>query len=342
MTERTRREFFETAAGVVAGSAVAGATPAHAEKTPEKNAGGLPLRPLGKSGAKVSCLGLGGWHIGAIKDRKEAIKLMHAAIDEGVTFFDNAWDYHAGGSESVMGEALAQDKKRDQVFLMTKNCERDYEGSMRHLDESLKRLQTDHLDLWQFHEINYDNDPQWLLERGGLKAALEAKKAGKVKYIGFTGHKHPDIHLATLKLKFAWDAVQMPVNILDAHYRSFQTHVLPLARKLGVGVVGMKSMGGGAPEGTFLARGRTGLSAEQCIRYSLGTEISTLVAGIMNLDQLKANAALARDFKPLPPAEIKQLQATLKAEASDGRYELFKSTTQFDGPHHRKQHGFPV
>lgn len=342
MTERTRREFFETAAGVVAGSAVVGATPARAEKSAEKNASGIPLRPLGKSGAKVSCLGLGGWHIGAIKERKEAIKLMHAAIDEGVTFFDNAWDYHAGGSETVMGEALAQDNKRAQVFLMTKNCERDYEGSMRHLDESLKRLQTDHLDLWQFHEINYDNDPQWLLERGGLKAALEAKKAGKVKHIGFTGHKHPDIHLAALKLKFPWDAVQMPVNILDAHYRSFQTHVLPVARKMGVGVVGMKSMGGGAPEGTFLARGRTGLSAEQCIRYSLGTEISTLVVGIMNLEQLKANAALARNFTPLPPADIKQLQASLKAEASDGRYELFKSTSQFDGPHHRKQHGFPV
>lgn len=344
MTERTRREFFGAAVAVTAGSAVVGASPAQAVKPAgaQKNEGGIPLRALGKSGATVSCMGLGGWHVGAIKERKDAIKLMHAAIDEGITFFDNAWDYHSGGSETVMGEALAQDGKRDKVFLMTKNCERDYDGSMRNLEESLKRLKTDHIDLWQFHELNYDNDPQWLLDRGGLKAALEAKKAGKVRYLGFTGHKHPDIHLAALKLKFPWDAVQMPVNILDAQYRSFQAHVMPVAKRMGVGIVGMKSMGGGAPNGTFLDRGRTGLTAEQCVRYALGTDVSTLVVGILSIEQLKQNAALARDFKPLPAAEIKQLQEGLRAEASDGRYELFKSTTHFDGPHHRKQHGFPV
>ena len=333
---KTRRQFIESAVGVAAASATVSVVSAQ-----DKNVAGIPVRALGKSGVNVSMLGLGGWHVGAVPS-KDAIKLMHAAIDEGITFFDNAWDYHSGGSESVMGEALAQDSKRSKVFLMTKNCERDYEGSMRCLDESLKRLRTDHLDLWQFHEINYDNDPTWLLERGGLRAALEAKKAGKVRFIGFTGHKHPDLHLATLKLSFPWDSVQMPINIMDAQYRSFEKAVLPVAKRMGVGVIGMKSMGGGAPEGTFLARGRTGLSAEQCIRYSLGTEISTLVLGIMNVEQLKQNAAVARAFVPLPVAERNQILKRLRTEATDGRYELFKSTNLFDGPHHRKQHGLPV
>lgn len=334
-----RRKFVGTA--VVAGTTLWGAA-AHADKAPRTNPAGIPLRPLGKSGVPVSVMGLGGWHIGAIKEKTQAIELMHAALDEGLTFWDNAWDYHGGRSEELMGEALAAPGKRDQVFLMTKNCERDYAGSMQHLEDSLRRLRTDHIDLWQFHEINYDNDPQWLLERGGLKAALDAKKAGKVRFIGFTGHKHPDIHLAALRLKFPWDAVQMPINILDTHYRSFQKHVVPVARKQGVGVIGMKSLGGGAPEGNFLMRGRTGLTAEQCLRYALGVDVSTLVVGIMSLEQLKANAAVARDFSPLPPAERDTLLRQLRDEASDGRYELFKSTHLFDGAHHRKQHGFPV
>ena len=169
---------------------------------------------------------------------------MHAAIDEGLTFFDNCWDYHDGGSEEIMGRALA-DGRRDKVFLMTKNCERDYAGSMKCLDDSLRRLRTDRIDLWQFHEIIYDNDPDWVFEKGGLKAAIEARKAGKVRYIGFTGHKDPRIHLAMLAKPFEWDTCQMPVNVLDVHYRSFQKQVVPVCLKKKVGVIGMKGFGGG-------------------------------------------------------------------------------------------------
>ena len=339
MSDSSRRTFIEGVVGVAAAGVTV--TNAAQAQTSQANSAGIPLRALGKTGVRVSCLGLGGWHVGALP-RALAIKLMHAAIDEGVTFFDNAWDYHSGAAETVMGEALALDGKRDKVFLMSKNCERDYEGSLRCLDETLKRLRTDHLDLWQFHEINYDNDPRWLLERGGLRAALEAKKAGKVRFIGFTGHKHPDLHLATLKLNFPWDTVQMPVNVMDAQYRSFEKNVMPAAKRQGVGIIGMKSLGGGAPAGTFLARNRLGLSAEQCIRYSLTTDISTLVMGIMSLEQLKQNAAVARSFSPMSSQERGQLLQRLQDEATDGRFELFKSTHLFDGPHHRKQHGFPV
>ena len=173
----------------------------HRETTPA-SANGMPMRELGRTGVRVSLLCLGGWHIGASKlgqpEEPEAIRMMHAAIDEGVNFFDNAWDYHDGGSEEVMGKALAMDGKREKIFLMTKNCERDYEGSLRCLEDSLRRLQTDHLDLWQFHECVYDNDPDWIFERGGIRAALEAQAAGKVRFIGFTGHKDPRIHLKML------------------------------------------------------------------------------------------------------------------------------------------------
>jgi len=206
------------------------------------SATGMPTRVLGRTGQRVSIVCLGGWHIGSVKDEKEAFRIMHTAIDEGLTFFDNAWDYHDGRSEEVMGKALAMDKKRDKVFLMTKNCERDYAGSMRNLEESLKRLKTDHLDLWQFHENNYDNDPDWVFEKGGIKAAMEARKQGKVRYIGFTGHKDPRIHLKMLAKPFDWDTAQMPINVLDAHFRSFQKEVVPVCLKQKVGVIGMKGL----------------------------------------------------------------------------------------------------
>jgi aryl-alcohol dehydrogenase-like predicted oxidoreductase len=221
----TRREFLRDATlssaaiAALAGDILASQQPASAT--------GLPTRVLGRTGQPVSILCLGGWHIGSVKDPDEAIRIMHAAVDEGLTFFDNCWDYHDGGSEEIMGRALAG-ARRDKVFLMTKNCERDYAGSMKCLDDSLRRLRTDRLDLWQFHEIIYDNDPDWVFEKGGLKAALEARKAGKVRYIGFTGHKDPRIHLSMLNKPFDWDACQFPVNVLDLHYRSFQKGVLPV------------------------------------------------------------------------------------------------------------------
>ncbi len=328
----TRRDFLWSAAiAALADDVLA--------QTTSASATGLPQRTLGRSGAKVSIAGLGGWHIGSIPD-DQAIRIMHAAMDEGLTFFDNAWDYHNGHSEEVMGKALKMDNRRAKVFLMTKNCERDYAGSMRNIDESLRRLQTDHVDLWQFHEMVYDNDPDWVFEKGGLKAALEARKAGKVRFIGFTGHKDPLIHLKMLGKPHAWDSAQMPSNVCDAHYRSFQRQVMPACLKANVGVIGMKGLGGGNKEGRLIEK--LGLSAEQCYRYSLSLPIATQVMGITTMEQLKADVKLAREFKPMTAAEMEALRARVKDEAGDGRHELFKSSKVYDGPHHRKQHGFDV
>ena len=309
-------------------------------QTTSASATGLPQRVLGRTRQKVSILCLGGWHIGAVKDDKESIRIMHAAIDEGLTFFDNAWDYLDGRSETIMGKALAMDKRRDKVFLMTKNCERDYAGSIRNLNESLKRLKTDYVDLWQFHEMNYDNDPDWVFEKGGMKAALEAKKAGKVRFIGFTGHKDPRIHLKMLAKPFKWDTSQMPINVMDATYRSFQNEVIPVCLKQNTGVIGMKGLGGGYPHGALLHE--AGLTAEECYRYCLSLPVSTQVVGISSMEHLKTDIAIARNFKPMTVAEKKALLAKVKDVAGDGRFERFKSTIEFEGPHHRKQHGFPL
>lgn len=297
----------------------------------------MEQRVLGRTGERVSALCLGGWHIGAIEDEGDAIRLMHAALDEGVTFFDNAWDYHDGRSEERMGKALAMDQRRARVFLMTKNCERDYEGSMRCLEDSLRRLQTDYLDLWQFHECVYDNDPDWIFERGGIEAAIEARRQGKVRYIGFTGHKDPRIHLKMLAKPFAWDTCQMPINVMDAQYRSFLKDVVPVCQQGDVGVIGMKGFGGGYPDG---ALARLGLDPVECYRYALSQPVATQVMGVLNGEQLRQNLSAARDFRPMPAAEQQDLLDRVRAEATDGRFERFKSTSEFDGPHHKRQHGF--
>ncbi|HCC58254.1 MAG TPA: aldo/keto reductase [Solibacterales bacterium] len=294
-------------------------------------------RVLGRTGERVSPLCLGGWHIGAIKEENDSIRLMHAALDEGVTFFDNAWDYHDGRSEERMGKALAVDKRRARVFLMTKNCERDYDGSMRCLEDSLRRLRTDYLDLWQFHECVYDNDPDWIFERGGIEAAIEARRQGKVRYIGFTGHKDPRIHLKMLSKPFEWDTCQMPINVMDAQYRSFLKDVLPACHERGIGVLGMKGFGGGYPEG---ALSRLGLDPIECYRFALSQPVATQVMGVLNEDQLRQNVKAARDFKPMSQQEQQDLLDRVKTEATDGRFERFKSTSEFDGPHHKRQHGF--
>ncbi|HEY3738906.1 MAG TPA: aldo/keto reductase [Bryobacteraceae bacterium] len=299
---------------------------------------GMPTRMLGRTGVPVSIMGIGGWHIGAITDDAEAIRIMHTAFDEGITFWDNAWDYHDGRSEQLMGKALKG--KRDQIFLMTKNCERDYKGSLKNLDDSLKRLKTDHLDLWQFHEMVYDNDPDWIFDKGAVKAALEAKKAGKIRFLGFTGHKAPWIHLDLLKRDFEWDTAQMSLNLVDVHYRSFQKQVVPTCLKKGVGIIGMKGLGGGYPDGRILAR--TKLTVEECYSYALSLPLSTLVMGINTMEHLKQDIALVRNFKPLNATQMAELEARYQGDADDGRFELYKSTSLFDGPHHRKQHGFPA
>jgi predicted aldo/keto reductase-like oxidoreductase len=327
-----RREFLQSslAAGAVLGLAAA----AHADEGASK---GLPMRPLGKTGEKVSILCLGGWHIGAVKDPDEAVKIMHAALDEGLTFFDNAWDYHNGGSEEIMGKALAVDGKRGKCFLMTKNCGRDAKTVRQHVEDSLRRLRTDHIDLMQFHEINYDNDPDWIVEKGGLEELLKAQKAGKVRFVGFTGHKDPRIHLKMLD-KYKWDTVQMPINVCDYFYRSFARQVVPEANKRGIAPIGMKSLGGGdSHKGRLVTTGVC--TVEQALRYALGQPIASLVSGIDSMEVLKQNLAIARNFKPLDDEERDKLLAQVKDAAGDGRHERFKSTQMFDGPYHRAQHG---
>ena len=336
MDKTTRRDFIKQAA---AGATLAALAEDVLAQTSPASATGLPTRVLGRTGQRVSVLALGGWHLGAFKEDAESIRVMQAAIDEGLTFFDNAWDYHDGRSEELMGRALAEGGRRQKVFVMTKNCERDYVGSQRGLEESLRRLRTDHVDLWQFHEMVYDNDPDWVFEKGGIKAAIEARKAGKVRFIGFTGHKHPNIHLKMLGKPFDWDTAQMPINVMDAHYRSFQGQVVPVCLEKKVGVIGMKGYGGSSPEGIIA---KSGVAIADAYRYSLSQPVSAQVVGLMTLDQLQQAVALARSFTPMSAAEQASLRDHVRDVAGDGRYELFKSTVVFDGPHHRKQHGFGV
>ncbi|MBY0232746.1 MAG: aldo/keto reductase [Gemmataceae bacterium] len=322
-----RREFLSATLAAGAAALAAG----------DDKKAGLATRPLGKTGEKVSLLCLGGWHIGSVKDKDEAVKIMHAAIDGGMTFFDNAWDYHDGGSEEIMGKALAQAGYRRKCFLMTKNCGRDAKTVQQHLDDSLKRLQTEVIDLVQFHEINYDNDPDWIVEKGGLDVLLKAKKAGKIRFLGFTGHKDPRIHLAMLG-KHTWDTVQMPVNVLDHHYRSFAKQVLPEAEKKGAGVIGMKSLGGGADGKGRFVTGKV-CTPEEAIGYALSQPIASLVVGIDSMKILEQDLRIGREFKPMPEADLKKLLARVKPAAGDGRHERFKSTQHFDGPYHQVQHG---
>ncbi|MBZ2185054.1 MAG: aldo/keto reductase [Bryobacter sp.] len=323
--DNTRRDFIAGAAALpLAGSLAAQNTPA-----------GIPTRPLGKTGVQVSILGLGGHHQARPKDEKDSFHLVHAAIDNGITFMDNAWDYHDGRAEEVMGKALAMDGYRKKAFLMTKVCDRDYAGAMKHLEDSLRRLRTDVIDLWQFHECNYYNDPEYIVEKGGLKAAIEAKKQGKVRFIGFTGHKHPRIHRKMLALNFPWDSCQMPNNPMDYRFESFRHEVMPECARKGVGVIGMKGCGG---DGRMLRDGV--VTVEECYNYFLSQPVSTQVVGLANMDDLNRALKIAREFKPMTPAALQTLSTRLKDVAGDGRYEHFKTTQRYDAGYHRKQHGF--
>jgi len=331
----SRRDFLRGAAAVASTGALARQAIAGTSSGTDT---GIPTRLLGKTGVRVSIIGVGGAHARAIKDDAECIRYMHTAVDEGITFFDNAWDYSNGAAEEIMGKALAMDGYRNKVFLMTKNCGRDDKESVKCLEDSLRRLQTDHLDLWQFHEINWDNDPDWIFERGAIKVAIEARKAGKVRFIGFTGHKDPRIHLKMAAKPFQWDTVQLPINVMDAHYRSFQNEVVPVLVKRKIGIIGFKGFGGG--RGNML--GKEGLTVEECLRYCLSLPVTTQVLGMTSMEQLKQDVAIARNFQPMSAAEKVQLLARVKEVAGDGRYELFKSTHAFEGAVHRRQHGFDV
>ena len=327
--EPNRREFLQAGAAGLAAAGLAGAGEV-------KSPGGIPLRPLGKTGEMVTILGLGGHHAARPKDEKESLKLIRRAVDEGITFLDNAWDYHDGMAEERMGKALAEGGRRDKVFLMTKVCGRTAKEARSNLEDSLRRFKTDRIDLWQFHEICYDNDPDWVFaEDGAIHAGLEALKAGKIRYLGFTGHKDPAIHLEMLKKPYDWASVQMPLNVLDGSFRSFQHRVLPELVKRGIGPIAMKSLGG---EGQIVKD--AGVPVEDALKYVLSLLITTLVSGIDSEKILEQNLKIAREFKPLSPDEMAAIEKKFLKVAGDGRYELFKTSKLFDGPVHRKQHGF--
>ena len=299
------------------------------------SATGLPTRALGRTGQRVSILCLGGWHIGSIEDDAEAIRIMHAAIDEGMTFFDNGWDYHDGGSEEVMGRALA-DGRRDKVFLMTKNCERDYEGSKQCLDDSLRRLRTDHLDLWQFHEMIYDNDPDWVFDKGGIRAALEARKAGKVRFIGFTGHKDPRIHLGharqAIRVGHGADAGQRARRALSQ---------LPEAGRPGLPEeAGRRHRHEGIRRRRRASSPRPGCQRQRRIATRSASRWRRRSSGMTSMEQLREASRSRGTSCRCRRRTRRRLTDRLRDVATDGRLELFKSSQMFDGPVHRRQHGF--
>jgi len=297
----------------------------------------IPRKPFGNTKEKVSVIGLGGYSLGDAPSLNEAIAIVQEAIDAGVNFFDNAWEYHDGKSEEWMGKALKG--WRDKVFLMTKVCThgRDKNVGLRQLEESLQRLQTDHLDLWQIHECVYDNDPERHFAKGGVIEALdEAKQAGKVRYVGFTGHKNPAIHLKMLSYNYPFDSVQMPLNAFDASYRSFQKHVLPEASKRGIAALGMKSLGG---NGQPITQGV--VTVEEALRYAMSLPVATTISGIDSLAVLRQNLAIARGFKPMSTEEMDALQKRCAQAAGDGHLELYKSTMKYDGDTGREQHSLP-
>ena len=297
----------------------------------------IPRRPLGATGAQVSALGLGGYHIGKMKNQREAIALTHAAIDAGITFLDNAWEYHDGRSEEVMGRAIAD--RRDRVFLMTKLCThgRDAREAMRQLEQSLRRLRTDHLDLWQIHECVYDNDPQRHFARGGAVEALDrARREGKVRFIGFTGHKRPEIHLEMLARDFPFDTCQLPLNCFDASFRSFETLVLPELLRRGIAPIAMKSLGGDGRQVKQKV-----ITAEEGLRYAMSLPVATVVSGIDSTRVLRQNLRVASGFEAMSKREMAALRKRVSEEAADGRFELYKTTAMHEGPIGRAQHGFP-
>jgi uncharacterized protein len=297
----------------------------------------IPLRPLGATGVMVSAIGLGGYHIAKIKNEREAIQVTHAAIDAGITFMDNAWEYHEGRAERIMGKAIRD--RREQVFLMTKVCThgRGKREAMKQLEQSLSRLQTDVLDLWQIHECVYDNDPERHFAEGGVIEALDlARKQGKVRFVGFTGHKHPQIHLAMLKHDYRWDACQLPLNCFDASFRSFEREVLPILVGRGIAPLGMKSMGGDARQ-----LKKKVVSPQDALRYAMSLPVATTISGIDSMRVLRQNLKVARGFQQMSQKQMEALRERMRDHATDGRYELYKTTAQHEGPEGRRQHGFP-
>jgi uncharacterized protein len=303
-----------------------------------QSSGSIPLRQFGKSDVKVSALGIGGHHLGDAPDQQAAVRLVQEAVDGGITFFDNCWEYHRGRSEMWMGAGLKG--RRGKVFLMTKVCTHGREGALatQMLEQSLRRLQTDHLDLWQIHGVAFENDPELFIRpNGAAEALLKAKEQGKVRFVGFTGHKDPTLHLAMLNVGFPWDSVQMPLNAFDSQFHSFETQVLPELNKRGIAALGMKPINGhGEP-----VKGGV-LTAQEALRYAMSLPVTTTITGMESLDVLHQNLAIAQGFQPMSQQEMQALRDRVKPEAADGRFELYKLSLKFDNPEARMAHEFPL
>jgi predicted aldo/keto reductase-like oxidoreductase len=326
----SRRDFLEAVALGVAGAGAGGRLLGSAIASGE-----IPYRTLGRSGEKVSVIGLGGYHIGIQASEQESIRIIRTAIDAGVNFMDNCWDYNGGESEIRMGKAL-RDGYRHKVFLMTKIDGQVKQVAARQIDESLRRLQTDVIDLLQFHEVIRPGDPDRIFgPHGSFEAAMAAKQAGKIRYIGFTGHKDPDIHLKMLQTGFAhgftFDAVQMPLNVMDAHYKSFARKVVPLLVQHGIGVLGMKPMASG-----IILESKT-VTPVECLHYAMNLPTSVVITGCDSLPILQQALDAARTFRPMSETEVSALLAKTASAGTSGRFEPFKNTHQFDGTWHNPQ-----
>jgi uncharacterized protein len=305
---------------------------------PNGSTGAVPRRRLGRTDTEVSIIGVGGFHLGSADTQEEAAQIVNHALDSGINFFDNAWEYHDGQSEEWLGKALSG--RRKEAVLMTKVCThgRDRKLAMQMLDESLRRLRTDYLDVWQIHEVIYDNDPDHIFGPNGAAEALaQAKQQGKVRLVGFTGHKNPAIHLKMLAHDFPFDTVQMPLNPFDGTFRSFEERVLPEARKRGMAVFGMKSLGG---SGEMVRRGS--VTVAQALRYAMSLPVTTTISGMNSMDVLKQNLEIVTNFQPMSEHQMAELRNRCRPGASDGHLELFKTTTKYDGKIGREQHGYPT
>jgi predicted aldo/keto reductase-like oxidoreductase len=326
----TRRRFLGVAAATIAAAKVG--EPAWAAET--RN--GIPYRTLGRTGEKVSLVGLGGYHLGRTGlSAEDGIRIVRKAMDEGINFLDNCWDYNDGESEVRMGNAL-RNGYRQKAFLMTKIDGRDKATANNQINQSLQRLQTDHVDLLQFHEVIRDNDPDRIFASGGaLEAALQAQKEGKCRYIGFTGHKSPEVHIKMLdtaaKHKFTFDAVQMPLNVMDAHFNSFEAKVIPVLLAQNIGVLGMKPMGD-----PYILQSKT-VTAVECLQYCMNLPTSVVITGCDSLKILQQALDVARGFSPMTKAQVAGLLAKTVQAAQLGQYELYKTSHHFDGTYQNPQ-----
>jgi len=322
-----RRDFLK-------GVAAAGMTGALNNIASSETNPGFPRRTLGHTGEQVSLLGIGGYHLGRPSE-EQAIRIVRTALDNGMNFLDNCWDYNNGDSEARMGKAL-RDGYRQKAFLMTKIDGRDAKTAAKQIDESLGRLQTDHVDLLQFHEVIRMDDPERIsAPGGGMEAAIKGKQAGKLRYIGFTGHKSPEVHKHMLEVAdqhhFTFDSVQMPLNVMDAHYDSFGKIVLPMLQQRNIGVLGMKPMG----DHIILTSGK--VTAQECLRYALSLPTSVVITGCDSVRILEQALEVGRSFKPLSSTEQAALLTRTAEAAKNGQYELYKTTHDFDGTFHNPQ-----